>query len=93
MQGLEKFWSVYVDFSSYDKSEHFCIDIKEVDNETIDFSIWRSTIKKNDDHPEIVGKTAEGPIVHRLIWENEKIKVLQVIFDAKSRDQQLGKVE
>ncbi len=88
---FEKFVTFYA--TARDKNKHEFpgeIVVKELDNETYAFFTWKNTIRKHDDHPEAVGKSATGPIAYRMVWKGNQIEEWHIFCDFKSRDKKLG---
>lgn len=88
--GFEGFWNHYSSSRERAKHEPSDVVIRELDNETYAFFTWKSTIRKNNNHPEAVGKSATGTIAYRMVWEDDQIREWHIFFDSKSRDKQLG---
>lgn len=87
----EAFWEMYSSRREFFKSEFSDVVIRELGNETYTFLTWKSTIRKEENHPEWIGTSAVGPLAYRMVWGNDQIREWHVFFDAKSREEQHAK--
>lgn len=88
---LDQFWkNNYSQVKKNAKHEVFDVVIRELDNETFAFFEWQTTIRKNDQNPELVGTVARVPIAYRMVWDNGKIKQWHLYWDNEYLKAQRG---
>ena len=87
---LEQWWSFFLQVKANGKHEISDVVVKELGDETYAFLNWKHTILKNENNPEVVGKTAQVPGAYRMIWEGNKIKEWHIFYDNESRNKQFG---
>lgn len=88
---FDQFWkNNYTQVKKYAKHEVFDVVIRELDHETFAFFEWQTTIRKNEQNPELVGTVARVPIAYRMVWDSGKIKQWHFYWDNEFLKAQRG---